>query len=360
MPTPILQDYRFGALTLADYARIIGYDECAFWGVFYDGQIEYDCRMFWTEWQRMDVLRALIEAQQLMERELGYPLSRTWVVGQPEEFGEQERVDSQDYQGRILLRYGYLIRNGVKATATLAAGSAVSYVTEPATVGPLAVSITDASEVKVFYPGTQREITPSKKVYSGGNLTLYIPRCRLTAIPNQLDDGVDYNTLANFVTTVDVIQEYNDPSVAATIVSPHSCSPGCYSAGCSESSVTGCIYPIDKRLGIVDIIPATYDNGDWVENIDCYRHFETVRLNYLAGLNTIDEAMQNALVRLAHARMAAEPCGCEIVTRLWERDHKTPEVLSAERLNCPFGLNEGAWIAYKFARTRKLMRMRSL
>lgn len=360
MPTTILQDYSFGAITLADYARIIGYDECAFFGVFYDGQIQYDCRMFWTEWQRMDVLRALKEAQRLIEAEVGFPLSRTWIVGQPDEFGEQERVDAQPFHHRILLRYGHMIKNGVRAVSTLASGAAVSYVTEPATVGPLAVSIDHISEVKVYYPGTQREITPSKKVYSGGNLTLYFPRCRLTAVPNHLDDGVDYNVLTNFVTTVDVLREYNDPSVAATLVYHHSCSPGCYSSGCSESSVTACIYPMDRRLGIVEIIPATYSGGTWVENVDCYRQFETVRLNYLAGLNATDEAMQNAIVRLAHARMAAEPCGCELVTKLWERDHKTPEVLSAERLNCPFGLSEGAWVAYKFAKTRKLTRMYAL
>ena len=91
--------------------------------------------------------------------------------------------------------------------------------------------------------------------------------------------------------------------------------------------------------------------------INCSHNYELVRLNYQAGLRTLDTAMKSALVRLAHARMASEPCGCDIVRRLWERDRKAPDVLSRERLNCPFGPSEGAWVAYKLAQSRKLYRM---
>ena len=357
MPATILQDYSFEAVTLSDYARITGYDECAFYGVYYTGQIDYQCRMFWTEWQRMDVLRALLEAQSLIEDVVGYPLSRKWIVGKAGEFGDQRYVDSQPYRQPILLKYGHFIKAGVKAISVIQNGAAINHASDPATVGPLAVSLTDAAEVKVYYPGTNREITPSKKIYSGGNLTLQIPRCRLVAVPNTIDQGINYDIVGNFLTTVDVKRIYNDPSVGAELVH----NPNCGTQGCSETTTTGCIYPIyEERLGIVEIIPATYSDNTWVENIDCCRCYNRVGLNYLAGLNVVDEATQNAIIRLAHARMAAEPCGCEVIQRLWERDRKAPDVVSRERLNCPFGISEGAWTAYKFAQSRKLMRMRSI
>jgi hypothetical protein len=242
----------------------------------------------------------------------------------------------------------------------LQASATVDYNTEPATVGPLTVTISDTAEVKVFYPGTDREIKPSRMTYSGGQLTIYIPRCRLVETPNTTDDGMAYTDTDNFLAAVDVKRIYNDPSVAATLVAPHQCSGTgctCSAVGCSEYTQTACIYTRDKRLGIVDIVPATYSSGAWSRVVNCSHNYELVRLNYQAGLRTLDTAMKSALVRLAHARMASEPCGCDIVQRLWERDRKAPDVLSRERLNCPFGPSEGAWVAYKLAQSRKLYRM---
>ncbi len=41
-PTSMLDTLSIQALSLAEYAAIIGYDECAFFGVSYDRPIEYD------------------------------------------------------------------------------------------------------------------------------------------------------------------------------------------------------------------------------------------------------------------------------------------------------------------------------
>lgn len=345
------------ALSLPEYASIIGYDECAFFGVAYDGQIDYDCRMFWTEWQRMDVYRALSEAQALMEDVLGYPLCPTWVIGSPEQFGEQRYVDAQCYSSPTLARWGHVIAAGVRAETTLQVSATVNYATEPAVIGPLTVTIGDTAEVKIYYPGSDREIAPARMTYTSGQLTIYIPRCRLVETPNTTDDGMAYVDTDNFLAAVDVKRIYNDPSTNATIVSPHQCNGNCSSVGCSEYTQTACMYMRDKRLGFVDIIPGTYSAGSWTRATDCTYSYELVRLNYQAGLRTLDTAMKSALVRLSHARMASEPCGCAIVQNLWERDRKAPDVLSRERLNNPFGISEGAWVAYKLAQSRKLYRM---
>src|SRR5690606_27938982 len=113
----------------------------------------------------------------------------------------------------LLTKWGHIISAGVQAESTLQASATVDYNTEPATVGPLTVTISDVAEVKVYYPGTDREIKPSRMTYSGGQLTIYIPRCRLVETPNTTDDGMAYTDTDNFLAAVDVKRIYNDPSV---------------------------------------------------------------------------------------------------------------------------------------------------
>ena len=361
-PTSMLDTLSIQALSLAEYAAIIGYDECAFFGVSYDGQTEYDCRTFWTEYQRMDVYRALMEAQQMMEDVLGYPLCPTWIVGQRDEFVEHRYLDEQALgkANPITTRWGFVIAPGVRAESTIQANATVSYDTEPAVVGPFTTTINSTAEVKLYYPGSDREITPFRMTYSSGSLTIYIPRCRLVDTPNMVDSGYDYTDTDNFLAAVDVKRIYNDPSTAATLVAPHQCSGAgctCSTDGCSEYTQTACIYTRDKRLGIVDIVPATYSAGSWTRVTNCSHNYEIVRLNYQASLRTLDTKLKMALVRLAHTLMPAEPCGCKIVQARWEQDRKIPAVVTREQLNSGFGAMDGAWFAYKVCQSARLKRM---
>jgi len=54
--------------------------------------------------------------------------------------------------------------------------------------------------------------------------------------------------------------------------------------------------------------------------------------------------------------MPKEPCACDIVQYYWERDRNMPEAFTRERANCPFGMSDGAWIAWRFAQTLKTVR----
>src|SRR6185503_14749682 len=80
-PTTIPDAWPNCAISLARYAEIIGYNSEAFWGVRYDGQEQFACSTFWTEWQRQMVADALAQAQQMLEDVLGYPLCPTWITG---------------------------------------------------------------------------------------------------------------------------------------------------------------------------------------------------------------------------------------------------------------------------------------
>ena len=42
---------------------------------------------------------------------------------------------------------------------------------------------------------------------------------------------------------------------------------------------------------------------------------------------------------------------------LWEQDHNTPDGLSSERLACPFGISDGAWVVWQFCLAKRLVRI---
>lgn len=340
------------AVPLARYAQYIRVDECAFWGVRYDGQEQFECSTFWTEAQRFMVADALTQAQQMLEDIVLYPLCPTWITGAIVDDGRF--VDQQKGVGNpIVTRWKMLLEAGVRAESTLANSASVSYAdADISVVGPFAATISGTDEVHVFYEDSDREITPSKITYSGGNLTIEIPRCRLVnpdlfgTITASL--GIEKIDTDNFVSAVDVKRIYNDPSTNTTLVRAHACNALCLADGCTQATDTACMVIRDPLAGIVEVHPGTYANGAWGYTCSsyCYNH---VRLNYLAGVRVPTRTIENVIVRLAHSLMAEEPCNCTVTQRLWMRDRNTPEVLTAERLNNPFGLSDGAWFAYRWA-----------
>lgn len=346
------------AVPLSRYAQIIAYDEAAFWGVVYENQHRLACADLWTAWQRLSVAQALAEAQAMIEQEIGYPLCPIWVVGQlaDEPNGDARWVDVQKYTVRQATRYSHILAPGVRATATIQAGAPVNYAADPAVVGPVAITFNDASEIKVYYPGSNREITPSKVAINGGQLTIEIPRVRLVRVDLWDNDqaGIQYDELENFVETVDLARIYNDPSTNAVLVRPH-CQNNHCAGGCQECTQTACMYVRDARVGVVDVTPATWDAGTqtWKQTTGCGGPWAMVRLYYRCGIQMLDLRAEKAIVRLAHSLMPEAPCHCDQTKHLWQADQKAPDLLTRERLNCPWGLSQGAWVAWRFAQTLK-------
>lgn len=340
------------AVPLHRYAKLIGYDECAFWGVIYEGQSQTPCDPLWSEFERMTIAQALAEAQQEIEQVVGYPLCPTWVVGQlADGDGDVRWVDGQRYRGRQRARYSYLIEAGVRAIEVVASNAAVNHASDPTVVGPLATTATDPAEIKVYYPGSEREIYPSKVTIAEGSVTIQIPRCRMVKgqFTNQPKGGLLYELVSNFLETVDVKRVYNDPSTQAELVRP-GCKNNACAGGCSECTHTACMHIRNARNGYVDVSPATYAGDGWQPAYPCQR-YELVRLNYRCGLQKLSLQAEMAIIRLAHAKSPEEPCSCSRTNHLWERDRNVPEMLTRERLNCPFGLSDGAWQAFKFAQS---------
>jgi hypothetical protein len=334
------------AVSLERYAAIIEMDECAFWGVYNSASPQPGCRTIWTKPQRDDVARYLLEAQDEIEQQVNYPLHPKWFAD-----------ERQNYACPVMSDWGYVIEPGIRAVADVALAEAVSHATDPAQVGPAATTVTDINEIRVYHPGTDIEINPSSVTISGGNVTIMIPRCRLVK-PEYADNpetGLDYNDLTLFEAEVDVKRVYNDPSVNATLVWPHGCA-GC--ANCSEETQSACMYVRHAKNGFFDVTPATYSDGVWRKTncFSCRRTPEIIRLNYRAGLNPLTPQVEDTIIRLAHAKMPNELCGCETFSRMWRRDRFVPEVLTRERLNNPYGLSDGSWIAWRFTLSFRLTR----
>lgn len=349
------------AVSLPRYAQIIGYDECAFWGVTYDGQEQFSCSTFWTEWQRMNVAIYMRQAQQLIENVLNFPLCLTWIIGEIDQ-GDARFIDQQMWHGNpMITRWGMVHRGGVMAEADIDLGVAVDYSDDNiAVIGPIVTAVSNTDEVRVFFAGSQQVITPSKITYSTGNLTIEIPRCRLLKpelshlVENE--EGYQKDEEDNFAEEVDIKRIYNDPSTHAQLVRAHDCSLDCSENGCTTQTDTGCIVVRDQRVGIIEVQPATYASSTWTRSRNLCRGYDQVRLNYQAGLRRITEDAENAIIRLAHSLMPEEPCKCSLTENLWKRDRTTPEILTRERLNCPFGVSEGAWFAFQWAKNNAVTR----
>lgn len=337
------------AVTLPRYAQLIEYAECSFFGVR-RSDVPQACRTIWQKHERDTIIKYLAEAQEELERVIRYPLNREWFAD-----------EQHPYRFPVKADWCKIVSGGVRATADIALAEAVAHATDPAVVGPVATTVTDEDEVRVYHPGTEVEIHPSAITISGGNLTIEIPRCRMVTEAASDNDpgGMDYDDLNNFESTVDIGRVYNDPSTHATLVWPHACTTTSTYCGCTCGQYTqaACIYVRNGQLGFVDVLPASYSAGSWSTTCaTCCGNPHHVLLNYRAGLTALGYQAEDAVLRLAHAKMPAEPCSCDIMRRVWQRDRNVPDVLTRERLNCPFGLSDGAWVAWKFAQALKIHR----
>lgn len=339
------------AVSLPRYAKIIGYEEAAFWGVRYENQVLRGCDPLWSEYERFSMAQALAEAQQEMEQLINYPLCPTWIAGTVEdETDHNDRwVDQQNYKYWILTRYPRLIAAGIRAETMIGAGAEITQGTTVGVIGPLSTEATSTEEIHVYYPGSSREIIPSKITINAGAVTIEIPRYRMV-VQDKLNNSVDYETLENFLDEVDVKRIYNDPSVNVTLVRPHCRNNNCY-GGCNECTQSACMYIRDPYIGHVEITPANWnsDTKTWTSRTLCDGNYKLARLNYQAGMRYLNLQAEMAIIRLAHSKMGRPPCQCDKTGQMWKSDYEAPVVMTRERLNCPFGLSNGAWHAYRWA-----------
>lgn len=324
----------FSCVTLPRYAQIMQYPETAFFGVRRDEDLTGDCREIWTKRQRDMVSRALWEAQQEIEKHINYFLSPRWIVDEEHPY----------YRSITYTKKTKFIEAGYKAL-TLLGNESLDHTNDPATLTITLTTAYDLEEIKIYHPGTTVEIIPSSMEYSGLDLTIEIPRARLVML-NSLDNpstGWDYNDTGiygAFEQSVDIYRVYNDNTNALTLVWRNGKSGSCDSCN-EEESTDGCLNIVNKEKGFIKI------NTSELECV-CLEP-TSIKLSYCSGLleSEITEPIIDAIIRLAHTKMPIQPCGCDSVVYLWKQDRAVPDVLTAERLNCPFGVANGAFLAWQ-------------
>lgn len=338
---------------LALYTQVIHWDECSFWGVDRAPGAGHPDYSVWTKQERDSVARYLAEAQTEIEAVVGYPLCARWIAG-----------ERRPYSFPLLTRWGKVVEAGVRATDDVKLDAAVSHLADPATV-TVTTTVTDEDELHVYYPASLGvegpvEITPSDVDIAGGTATIRIPRCRLVH-PDYVDNpstGLDYDDLDNFLAVVDVVRVYNDSSAQGTLVWPHACSgTQCTCPSCADYTQDACIYIANAEIGRLHLLPAAYSAGAWTRaTAMCCGEPDYAVVNYRAGADGLSRQAADAVIRLAHSKMPKEPCTDRRMQEVWQRDRNVPDTLTRERVNCRFGLSDGAWMAWGFAQAMKLWR----
>lgn len=326
-------------VTLSRYAEVLGIPDTEFWGVV-EGAFVGPSQIFWTGPERQRIAMRLRQAEELIAAHLGVYLYPRWT--------EDER---HPYVGRnpIPLWWKHLIAAGQRAVSTYAASATVVYSGDYGIVTVPHGGVGQESEVRVYYADDTYTWGPEPidVDFQATNIVITFPRQRLVspAHMSAADVPVHWVDIAEFITRVTVARVYNDPSVHAYVRVDNGCVP------CDEVCQTACVRPTDARLSWVNITPAVYTSGSWVASRCFSAAPQEARVYYWSGLATLPVGFEDIIIRLAHTLMPEVECpsGKDTHHRFWKRDRRKPEgAVTRERVNCPWGMMDGAWAAWMF------------
>jgi hypothetical protein len=371
------------------------------------------------EWQNSDAAGALSVAQAIADAEtkltqyLGYSPAphyvtetRAWPVSDGPWGSDGRWLDMQLEEEEIRAV-------GVETVAAIQTSAAVTYSDEDGdgiddtfTVSA-STSITDASQIALYFSSGDRfngwgattalaprwRLQPVQVTISGGTVTVRGPK-QLCVKPIKYEgavnigaNGLDPDTAANFVTTLDIYQRYtatdgNTVTTSQAVITweTRPCHGWwcCCSSCCSSDPNSGSPYDPaavaqavarvgirDSKRGLVTPAQASYDSttGIW-SSLDwnvCTQP-DRVTLRYLAGFplgsdGLMQEPYRTVVARLAAAELARNVCGCEQANRAlyyWQFDlsqtARGDELfgISPENLNNPLGTRRGQVYAWKF------------
>jgi len=329
------------SLKLVRYAQIIRYDENAFYGINADSNRERAVRKIFTKLDRDMIARELCAAQDDIEKVLLYPLGQKWF---------EAEQHSRNRRNTFFTKWSQVLALGSRAESVIASGVALNHAADPAVIPATATTVTDSDEIHFYQAGTDVEVFPSALTLVSGTLNASFPRARLVKEAAQenpetgwaySDTGVD----GPFIQALDIRRVYTDTTNAGVFVWPlgkENCPE------CGEDTEPACGYIQSSIAGTVTLL---LDTGN------CYYCGATkLRLNYCAG-TPLDATAEDAIIHLAHARMAVMPCSdSDPLTMLWKQDRFVPEQISQERANSLFGVTEGSWRAWVYAHNNRHFR----
>jgi hypothetical protein len=333
--------------SLDQYRRRFNMPPWAFNGVENPNEDRRGCDKYWTQWDRDDLAQSLDDAEGDLAEALNFYLGARYLTD-----------TDRPWRDPLQLTYGHVLGGGVRARDEVTP-SASDFTIDPATITvPTASFSGGVSEVIVIEDETGLEIEYDDIATSGANYIISISQYKLlnwTVLEDQ-SDTIDYNAAfpaASWLKLADltVYRQYRDTDTQATITFGPACNCWCSGTACTGTEYTGCVFVLNTDIGLVRVNRATLSSGSWTCDqsavCGCYEG-DKVTVHYEAGTTDIP-GWQRAIWRLAHSQMGEQPCGCTLAERQWRNDRHAPSVLTAERLNCPFGLTDGAWAAWRWA-----------
>lgn len=389
-------------LSISKYAAIMGLSPVHFSGGLGENFWTDDgaCSDIWPQysWQgptvvsREDLAQVIHDAEEDIQRVLGFPLAPTFFYEEVQPWPRyfDPTVSRHGSRGvSVKTRYGKVIAAGRRGLSLIQANAPILMsdvdldgFEELATVR-VATTLTNPKEIKVYFAtylgDPVYEIRPIKKVViASGFATItfdswlaFDPALWESAPTKEGLSPIDVEEATSYVPAVDVYREYVDTSLpSAQFIYPSSCNV-CNGSGCDECSLTvvdGCARVKDSATGFLLPTAATYSNGVWASDTNCYGEPSMVKLWYQAGdidsrynqglsFDPLSDYWAQTIAFLATARLELPVCACGPILDLFQ-DYRHDvaqvdrsrsvffSVLSPEMLTNPFGTKRGeirAW-----------------
>lgn len=423
-------------LPLESWRRLMGFHPYHFWGLADTDQLRVnsgcDTLIRQHAWQgsdapgRQEIAEAIETAEARLLGLLGYSVAPRYtseIVPWPT-YADHRFLRSGPYGAdgawlSVQLSEGEIRACGIEALAAIQAAAPVVYsdvdgdgYNDTFTVGPIATTVTDPSEIAVYFAATERydgsavgdqwRIQPVNVTISAGAVTIKGPAWLLVkpvkyeGIANIGANGLDPATVANFATTLDVYRRYTNESGTTTTTAQgvivwetRPCTGWWCCCGDTNISTAYAGSPYDPAavanavarvgirnaaLGIVHPAEAAYNTTtdiwsslDWMV---CDQP-DRVLIRYLAGspLQTngqMDAQLQVVVARLAAAELARPICGCDDANRelyRWQYDisrtagaNDEMYAVSPKDLDNPLGTRRGHIYAWKYIKDHQLIR----
>lgn len=286
--------------TLDRYQEIYRLPEYAFNGLYNPDDELYDCPTIWQQTDRDNLFENLRLAQEMRETELGFPLAPTY-------FSEE-----YEYKPNLILGKKHISKIGLRTVTDI--DTVTLTLTDDPVVITVAVTFTDPSEVRIFYPGESVEIKPKKVRISGGNAEITIPRARLVDPVYNVNWDPDSNeiqvhrfdNLDLYLTEVDVKRiHYAENGGIQFVWNPGNCS-----SETEEVTQTAKGLITNRKLAIVQTTPSVWTSETaftYSRRFTGCRTPDLIRINYVAGHSAARSDQITA--RLSHIQPnAMSPC----------------------------------------------------
>lgn len=325
-------DSQILSITLDRYQELMNLPEAAFNGLHWaDDANCYQCSAIWNQSDRNVLAQTLKQAEEMRVEELGYYLCPHYVEN-----------DVYDFKQPLILDKKLLISIGKQKESDISIGEEVilGALDDPVTFN-VATTVTDTSEIKIYYPGTDTIINPSSISISGGVATIKIPRSRLALKDLGCNPVPRYDDDSNFLDEIDIKRVYIDPceGMYGKWYGTENC-PGCS----SFTDTTQLLYPrIDNsRLAIILHCPAqSCTSGTFLpKSCGSYTRIpDKILVSYVSGReNSVHTQLET--IRLAHTLLPFYiPDKYNMCAHCWEDDRKLDPNLV---MLTPYGVARGA------------------